>query len=106
MAFLLLKLLLLLLCLSEQISQVASYAIKAFTSGGKIDFSALPGALMGALGIKGVNNMSNRDLEEAIEQLRKNPDSLDDAQKAALLKRVRVNKSLRIFLLFSHSHKY
>ena len=55
---------------------------------------------MGALGIKGVNNMSNRDLEDAIIQLRNNPDSMDDAQKAALLKKVRVNRSLGISYYF------
>jgi hypothetical protein len=60
-----------------------------FTQGGKINFNDLPGAFLGALGIKGISDMSNRDLnDDVLDKLKKNPDALDDAQKAMLLKRV------------------
>ncbi|CAG7819737.1 unnamed protein product, partial [Allacma fusca] len=70
------------------ISQVAAYAVRQFTkTGGGVDFSNLPGAFMGALGLRGLNNVNNRELDDLAEQLKKNPDSLDDAQKALLLKK-------------------
>lgn len=71
------------------IAQVSQYAIQFFTRGGKINLGSLPGAFLGALGIKGLNDMSNRDLDEAVDKLKNNPDSLDDAQKALLLKKLK-----------------
>jgi len=72
-----------------KIAQVSAYAMKFFTQGGKINFEGLPGAFLGALGIKGINDMDNRDLsDDVLRKLKENPDSLDDAQKAMLLKRV------------------
>jgi len=67
---------------------VAAYAVKYFTRGGRINLSGLPAAFLGALGIKGIEQMSNRDLDDVIGKLKNDPDSLDDAQKALLLKRV------------------
>lgn len=71
------------------IAQVSQYAIQFFTRGGKINLGGLPGCFLGALGIKGLNDMSNRDLDDAVDKLKNNPDSLDDAQKALLLKKLR-----------------
>lgn len=75
---------------------MSQYAIQYFTRGGRIHLGGLPGAFLGALGIKGLNDMTNRDLDDAVDKLKNNPDSLDDAQKALLLKKAskRPNKEI------------
>ncbi|XP_021962937.1 uncharacterized protein LOC110858458 [Folsomia candida] len=74
------------------ISQVSAYAVKLFraSSTGGQGFRGLPAAFLGALGIRGIRDMSQRDMTDDLPaKLRDNPDALDDAQKAMLIKRLR-----------------
>ncbi len=51
--------------------------------------SRLPGAFLGGLGVKGIDELQNHELEQTLVKLKEHPDSLDEGQKALLLKKVR-----------------
>jgi len=88
---------------SIQIAQLAAFVVARFKQtnlpGSKYHMDRIPSPFLGGIGVKGIQEMDGHQLQNLLLSLRDNPNpnSLDDEQKALLLKRVRTFQNLDIF---------